>query len=135
MREGGRAKKGRFDELPFESSATLGDNDNDDDMTNKRLISFFILLCFSLSTQASSLQFSTKNLEKRLVAMSTYANELEGKVVGGERRRSDLGGDAIGTPGPGQSSRDRDPGSPGIMAWKQHTEALQKLFEADQSLK
>ncbi|GMI19819.1 hypothetical protein TrRE_jg346, partial [Triparma retinervis] len=37
-----------------------------------------------MEKQASNLQFSTKNLEKRLRAMSSYANELEGKMeVGG----------------------------------------------------
>ena len=93
-----------------------------------------------MEKQASNLQFSTKNLEKRLQAMSSYANELEGKMSTSTSNASTpTGGSVYGGASRGME-RFRSAGSkvqeggnsPGQKAWQKQTQALQKLFEADQ---
>jgi len=95
-----------------------------------------------MEKQASNLQYSTKNLEKRLMAMSSYANELEGKMGSSSNIDSQASTPTVVTSGREvdrfrRAASDITGGgsSPGHKSWQQHTQALQRLFEADQGLK
>ena len=108
----------------------------------------------TMEQQASTLQSSTKNLERRLRSMSSYAKELEGKMGSDLTIDTEEGGAGAGAGGyqsytggspamvgvvdramAGQGPPAASPSSPGHKAWQQHTQALQKLFEVEKSLK
>ncbi|GMH89647.1 hypothetical protein TrST_g3525 [Triparma strigata] len=108
----------------------------------------------TMEQQASTLQSSTKNLERRLRSMSSYAKELEGKMGSDLTIDTEGGGAGAGAGGyqsytggspvmvgvvdramAGQGPPATSPSSPGHKAWQQHTQALQKLFEVEKSLK
>ena len=97
----------------------------------------------TMEMQASNLQSSTKNLEKRLRSMSDYAKQLEGKMGNSLTIDTITGGGAGSTPSPAMANvvqratswNSGSPSSPGHKAWQQHTQALQKLFEVEKSLK
>lgn len=112
--------------------------------TMSSLVKKMELKATTMEQQASTLQSSTKNLEKRLRSMSSYAKELEGKMGSGLSIETEKGYQSYSAaPSPAMRGVvDRamgapvaSPSSPGHKAWQQHTQALQKLFEVEKSLK
>jgi len=73
---------------------------------------------------------STKNLEKRLLAMSNYAKDLEVKIGGtGNSKFKSVVLEATKK----EDEEGGGLGSPGATAWQKHTKALQQLFDVEKT--